>query len=316
MSDPILISICIPAYKRVDFLERLLQSVAIQTFRNYEVVVTDDSPDDSVKKLCDQYQHVFPLKYFRNPSALGTPENWNEAIRLATGKWIKLIHDDDWLVNEHSLQQFVNAINNHPHAAFFFCAYRNNWLNSGQQQDVFVNSYRYKQLLKQPATLFSGNVVGPPSVVIHLNDKQFFYDNKIKWVVDIEFYIRYLKTSQPIYIPEILINIGIGEYQVTQVSFRKREVEVPENLYLLDKTGIAVLKNILVYDAWWRLMRNLEIMSEEDIRTAGYSGPVHPVLRSMIAWQKKTPRFLLTNGVFSKTIMFVHYLLHRGWLRQ
>ncbi|THU39464.1 glycosyltransferase family 2 protein [Niastella caeni] len=316
MSDPILISICIPAYKRVDFLERLLQSVTIQTFRDFEVVVTDDSPDDSVKKLCEQYQELFPLKYFRNPSALGTPENWNEAIRRATGKWIKLIHDDDWLVNEHSLQQYVNAINKHPHATFFFSAYRNFWLHSGRQQDVFVNSSRYKQLLKQRATLCAGNVIGPPSVVLHLNDKQFFYDNKVKWVVDIEFYIRYLKTGQPVYIPEVLINVGIGEYQVTQETFRKREVEIPENFYLLNKTGIAALKNRLVYDAWWRLMRNLNILSVEDLRTAGYSGAVHPVLRSMIAWQKNTPRSLLTNGVFSKTIMFVHYLLNRNRLRQ
>lgn len=315
LTNQVLISICIPAYKHTDFLKRLLDSLAIQTFRDFEVVITDDSPDDSVKNLCIQYQHTLPLRYFRNPVALGTPENWNEGIRQASGKWIKLIHDDDWLATENSLQQFVNAINNNPGASFFFCAFRNNWFQSGRKEDVFINTFRYKQLLKQPAVLFSSNVVGPPSVILHPNDKQFFYDNKVKWVVDIDFYIRYFKTAKPVHIPEILMNVGMGEHQVTQDCFRKREVEVPENFYLLGKIGIGVLKNMLVYDAWWRLLRNLEITRVEEIRTAGYSGPVHPVLVSMIRWQKKIPRALLTNGLISKISMFVHFLFHRHQLR-
>ena len=315
MKESPLISVCIPAYKHIDFLKRLLDSLTVQTFRDFEVVITDDSPDDSVKNLSAQYLNVLPLRYFRNPVALGTPENWNEGIRQAKGQWIKLIHDDDWLASEHSLQQFADAIKDNPEARFFFCAFRNNWLQSGRMEDIHINSFRYKQLLKQPAVLFSSNVVGPPSVVLHPNDKQFFYDNRVKWVVDIDFYIRYFKTTQPVHIPAILMNVGMGEHQVTQDCFRKREVEVPENFYLLSKVGIEALKNMLVYDGWWRMIRNLEITKEEEIRVAGYNGPIHPVLRSMIRWQKSLPRFVLNNGLASKTCMFAHFLLHRNQLR-
>ncbi|OQP59958.1 hypothetical protein A3860_35540 [Niastella vici] len=315
MKESPLISVCIPAYKHIDFLKRLLDSLTRQTFRDFEVVITDDSPDDSVKNLVTQFAHLLTIRYFRNPVALGTPENWNEGIRRAVGQWIKLIHDDDWLAGENSLQRFADAIQRNPGATFFFCAFRNNWLQSGRMEEVHINSFRYKQLLKQPAVLFSSNVVGPPSVILHPNDKQFFYDNKVKWVVDIDFYIRYFKTARPVHIPEILINVGMGEHQVTQDCFRKREVEVPENFHLLNKLPVGVLKNILVYDAWWRLMRNLEITREEEIRTAGYNGPIHPVLVSMIGWQKKIPRGLLGNGLFSKLSMVVHYLLHRNQLR-
>lgn len=308
------VSICVPAYKRADFLTRLLNSIAVQTYKDFEVIITDDSPDNTVKDLCLHYQQTLPLRYFRNPSPLGTPENWNEAIRQANGKWLKLIHDDDWLATEHSLQQFVDAINNNPGASFFFCAYRNNWLQSDRKQDIHIQDFRYKQLLKQPATLFSSNVVGPPSVIIHANDKQFFYDKTVKWVVDIDFYIRYFNTTKPVYIPDILINVGMGDSQVTQDCFRKREVEVPENFYLLNKVGIAALKNILVYDAWWRLLRNLEITQESEIRAAGYSGIIHRVLGSMIRWQKRLPKFVLNNGACSKLVMTLHFLLHRNQL--
>ena len=46
-----LISICIPAYKRAAFIKRLLDSIAIQSFQDYEVVITDDSPGDDVEQV-------------------------------------------------------------------------------------------------------------------------------------------------------------------------------------------------------------------------------------------------------------------------
>src|SRR5690349_12185678 len=119
MKESPLISVCIPAYKHIDFLKRLLDSLTVQSFRDFEVVITDDSPDDSVKNLSAQYLNILPLRYFRNPVALGTPENWNEGIRQAKGQWIKLIHDDDWLASEHSLKLFADAINDNPGARFF-----------------------------------------------------------------------------------------------------------------------------------------------------------------------------------------------------
>src|SRR5688572_3851259 len=118
MAGP-LISICIPAYKHTDYLERLLHSIAEQTFTDFEVIVTDDSPDESVQQLCERYKPLFVLRYFKNSPALGSPENWNAGIRKASGKWIKMMHDDDWFSGADSLQQFANAMAAHPQSTFF-----------------------------------------------------------------------------------------------------------------------------------------------------------------------------------------------------
>ena len=48
----IFISICIPAYKRSDFVKRLLNSIAIQTFKNFEVIVSDDTPGRGSETNC------------------------------------------------------------------------------------------------------------------------------------------------------------------------------------------------------------------------------------------------------------------------
>src|SRR2546421_11807457 len=104
------ISICIPAYKRPHYLQRLLDSIAIQSFKDYEVIISDDSGDDnSVRDLVQKYDSVFALSYHRNTPSLGTPANWNNAIEKANGAWIKLMHDDDWFSSPTSLEEFANA---------------------------------------------------------------------------------------------------------------------------------------------------------------------------------------------------------------
>lgn len=307
----VLLSICIPAYKRIEFLKRLLDSITIQHFRDFEVVVTDDSPTDDVEIVCEEYSKKFPLHYRRNKTALGTPENWNEAIRNATGQWIKLMHDDDWFASPVSLAMFAKTVEENPQSSFIYSAYQNMYAEDGQIEAVRISRFRKRKLEIDPVTLFSKNVIGPPSVTLVRNDGKEWYDRKTKWVVDIDFYIRVLKINKPVYIDSLLINVGINSEQVTRTTFRVPAVEIPENFYLLEKTGIHHLKNVLVYDAWWRIIRNLGIRTIDVIRSNGYNGIVHPLIKSMIGWQASFPRSVIKIGLFSKFLMFIHYLSHR-----
>lgn len=307
----ILISICIPTFSRVAYLERLLDSIKIQTFSNFEVIVSDDSPGDEVKELCITYASLFSLKYYKNRISLGTPENWNEAIRKATGQWIKIMHDDDWFAGDDSLLFFKEAIDEHGDSEFIFSAYYNIYEKQGSQQTVFVNPFRWKALIKDPVTLLANNIIGPPSVTLHRNDKKFWYDPAVKWVVDIEFYMQYFQTTKPCYIKRPLIKVGINDTQVTTYTFGIAEVHLKESLYLLNKTGEHHLKNILVFDAWWRLMRNFSIKNIKQLRSIGYEEKVPGLILDIIGFQSKIPLSLLKTGVTSKIFMLACYLLNK-----
>jgi len=309
------ISICIPAYKRVEYLKRLLDSVSLQRFRDFEVIVTDDSLSDEVRILCNKYEGLFPVQYYKNTPARGTPENWNEAIRHAKGEWIKLMHDDDWFSSPDSLGNFAKAAKGNNDQAFFYAAFKNIYEDSDRVEPVHINSFRKKKLEQEPATLFSSNVIGPPSVTLVKNDQTVWYDKRMKWLVDIDFYFRRLRNTKPVYINQPLINVGINKEQVTRIAFRVPAVEIPENFLFMEKTGVHRLKNMLVYDAWWRSVRNLSIKDIAFIRENGYSGEIPAVIRSMIRWQIKIPGVFLKTGVFSKMFMFIHYLFHRHSLK-
>lgn len=312
----VFISICIPAYKRTDFLKRLLDSIVVQTFRSFEVIIADDSPGNEVKQMADDFSPQLPfLFYHRNSKQLGTPSNWNEAVRHARGEWIKIMHDDDWFSGPGSLARFADAAKKEKNG-MIFSSYFDVFLATGKVKRIIPPAFRFRRLRNEPATLLSRNIIGPPSVMMHRNDGLHCYDPGLKWLVDIDMYVRRLEHDKIVYLPEPLVKVGVGTDQVTASVHGAPDVEVPEYFQFLHKTGIHKLKNILVYDAWWRFVRNFQLFSEAEVRGYGYKENIHPVLLNMMRCQKRLPLFILKIGIFSKAIMFFHFLLNRNKLSQ
>ena len=88
------VSVIIPTYNNVESLKRTLNSVLVQDFEDYEVIITDDSDNESLQKFLLNYP-LPKIKYFKNSKKLGSPENWNEGLRIACGEYIKIMHHDD-----------------------------------------------------------------------------------------------------------------------------------------------------------------------------------------------------------------------------
>ncbi len=301
-----LISLCIPAYKRIDYLKRLLLSIVIQNFKDYEVIISDDSNDNSVEELLKEFNGKLEIKYFKNEKALGTPSNWNHAISKATGQWIKLMHDDDWFSNEYSLEKFALATKNV--SPFIFSAYSNKIELTNFTEMMFFNKNLKNSILKNPLLLLAKNIIGPPSVTLFHNSIKDKYDERLKWRVDIEYYIRNISKGVDFaYINEPLINVGVSDSQVTNSCLNISSVEIPELYILLSKYGTSPLKNIIVYDAYWRILRNTNTNSKQKLESFGQN-EWPKVILSMVELQSKFNQAILRNGVLSKTLMSISYI--------
>jgi|SRR6185437_9703708 len=312
MKDSPLISICIPAYKHVDFLKRLLDSIFTQTFKNFEIVITDDSPDDGVEKLLQNYFSEKEIRYYKNLQPLGTPENWNAAIRKANGEWIKVMHNDDWFASENSLKLFFEAIKQNPGSHFFFSAFQNVEVSSGKKEVVRLSKSDKAFLKSNPYHLLKKVYIGNPSCTLVRKNLGIYYDKRYKFIVDFEYYIRVIQqTGMPVYIDEVLLNIGVHDEQVTTYTKYNPKVQVPENIIFLNEQKNNILKNVFVFDYYWRLMRNLKINSKEKLFS--YLGEIKPKpqIISMLQFQKKIPASLLKIGAFSKFFMIITYLKNR-----
>ena len=100
MIDLPLLSICMPAYNRPAWLRRGLESIAESSGEGIEVVITDDSDDDRGKEIAAEVfaQWSGVWRYEFHAQRLGMAQNWNRAIALAQGRYVMVLHDDDFLV--------------------------------------------------------------------------------------------------------------------------------------------------------------------------------------------------------------------------
>lgn len=308
MSSQPFISICIPAYKRTQYLQRLLQSIAEQTFTNFEVIVSDDSNDDSVKELVAQFEGQFSLKYWQNQTSLGTPANWNAAIQKANGEWIKLMHDDDWFSTPFALQQFADATKQGNQ--FIVANYNHIDDNNRVLYKPPLTFFKKKRLLREPMILLTENIIGQPSVCMVHRSVKAKYDERMKWRVDIDYYMQLLNSENNFtYIPNVLISLGISSTQVTHSCLNVPSVELPEGWLLIEKYGSESLKNILVYDAWWRIIRNTKTRSLDALNR--YASPWHKAIVNMVIRQSSINPSRLQKGIFSKMYMLMSYLKDR-----
>jgi len=265
------VSICIPAYNHTIFLRKLLQSILDQNYTNYEIIITDDSDTDSVKKIIDEYDFGEKLHYFRNEKALGSPKNWNYCISKATGEYIKIVHHDDWFSNNTSLEKLVQLLESGD-KNFAFCGC-NNLSTDGEL--LFYHSITEKQvsiIRESPEYLFFANKIGSPSVTIFKNNKISF-DNEIKYLVDIEFYIQLLNNNHNFtYTTESLINIGHSESQVTNLFTNNKNLLMSEYSYVVKRSDITKSNFKWYFKAFWELFGSFNIMSVTELKSSGWQG--------------------------------------------
>jgi glycosyltransferase involved in cell wall biosynthesis len=303
MNKP-LISICIPAYQRPHLLKKLLDSIKIQTFRDFEILVNDNSPDESVEALVNSYHDELPILYERNQPAVSAGNNCIKVMQRASADWIKIMHDDDWFACKEALQLFADAAL-HSGKDFIFCASTQVWLDSDKIQEDILTPEKKQMLDDSFFSLFYLNVIGHPSVAMHKRDPSIQYDPHFNWVLDIDFYTRYLNAHPGYYyIPEKLVNIGKGSTQESNKYYKNIKVELPEHFVLLSKYSPDLsLKDQYVFHLIWNMLKRYKIKNVDQIYATGYKGPMPAGVEKIITYQKYIPRIILKQTPWSKKLM-------------
>jgi glycosyltransferase involved in cell wall biosynthesis len=117
------ISVGIPTFRRPDSIRRAIDSVLQQDFSDWELVVSDDEgPQGPTWEIVTEYARKEPrIRLIENRRGRGQVENHNNVMLACVGKWIKLLHDDDWLA-PGALKAFAEVCEEYPSVAFMTCA--------------------------------------------------------------------------------------------------------------------------------------------------------------------------------------------------
>lgn len=91
------ISIIVPVYNGEKYINRCLDSILNQTFKDTEVIIIDDGSTDGTGKICDDYSKKNSQMIVYHKLNEGLICARKEGIRLAQGKYIAWVDADDWI---------------------------------------------------------------------------------------------------------------------------------------------------------------------------------------------------------------------------
>ena len=99
MNDKIpLVSIGLAVFNGEKYLAQAVDSILAQTFKDFELIISDNASSDRTQEICSQYAAKDPrIRYYRNPINIGGVNNENRTFALARGKYFRLMAHDDLL---------------------------------------------------------------------------------------------------------------------------------------------------------------------------------------------------------------------------
>ena len=117
-----LISIIIPAYNVEKYLDRCLETVVNQTYKNIEIILIDDGSTDATPILCDEWAIKDQrIKVIHKVNG-GQSAARNTGMELATGKYIGFVDSDDWI--EYDMFAYLHQLITKYHVEAAFCDFR------------------------------------------------------------------------------------------------------------------------------------------------------------------------------------------------
>ncbi len=96
-----LISVIVPVYKVEKYLNKCIESIVNQTYKNLEIILVDDGSPDECGKICDNYaQKDMRIKVIHKENG-GLSDARNAGINISNGKYISFIDSDDYIDLEY-----------------------------------------------------------------------------------------------------------------------------------------------------------------------------------------------------------------------
>ncbi|MGV1905406.1 glycosyltransferase family 2 protein [Agrobacterium cavarae] len=207
-----MLSICIPAYEMngvgSKYLRESLSWLTRQKAKNFEVVVSDQARDNSISPVCAQFADSLTMRYVRGDEvARNASANVNNAIRHSRGDIVKILFQDDLLIDENAIDKIQSA----------FRSDTGSWLISGcmHTADGVVFKRRFEP--RYHSGIYLGrNTISSPSVLALRKERIRFFDESLIWLMDVDYYKQcYDAFGDPLIINDPLIANRLHAAQVT-----------------------------------------------------------------------------------------------------
>lgn len=100
MQQP-LISVIVPVYKVVNYLDKCVESILVQTYKNLEIWLVDDGSPDRCGEMCDEYAKADSRIKVVHKKNGGLSDARNVALDAMTGEYVAFVDSDDSIAKDY-----------------------------------------------------------------------------------------------------------------------------------------------------------------------------------------------------------------------
>jgi glycosyltransferase involved in cell wall biosynthesis len=105
------ITVAIPVFNGQDYISLAINSVLLQTHKDFELLIIDNCSTDETVKIIQNFDDP-RIRLVINDSNIGMVANWNLAVQLAKGQFIKILSHDDLIDTNCLIDQLRAFIQN------------------------------------------------------------------------------------------------------------------------------------------------------------------------------------------------------------
>lgn len=209
-----LVSVCVPAFQAGRWASHTAESVLQQTYDNWELVVVDDaSTDDTVEQFA---RFGDPrITVHRNPVRMGAVANWNRAVSLSQGEYVKVLCSDD-VLRPSCLDAQAAVLRSDPTVALVACrrdliAGDGTVVAAGRGLRGLIGRHD-GAAVRRHLVRCGYNPIGEPSSVLFRRsgfDQVGGFDSRESYVVDLDMWARLCTTGAFYGMPEALATFRV-----------------------------------------------------------------------------------------------------------
>ena len=218
-------------------LEKTMQSVAAQTYKEFEYIIVDGASTDGGVEVIKSFESKFGhLKWVSEPDS-GIYNAMNKGIRMASGDYIQILNSGDSLAKEDVTERMLTALRETGDPSVLY----------GNMVKCFPDGYRMvdKSFAGQEITMlgmYTGTLNHDPAYIRRdLFDKYGYYDESLKIVSDWKWYLQaiILGGEKPKY-----VDMDVTLFDMTGISETSKELDQTERKQVLEQLfPEAVLKD-------------------------------------------------------------------------
>lgn len=288
-------SIVIPTFNSSGKVGIALKSVLDQEFRNFEICIVDGGSSDDTLACIEAVINSDPRVRVISEKDDGIYDAMNKGIRMSKGQWLYFLGSDDRLNDPSVLTQVWQTLENTKDLFL----YGNVWMNGRIYDGKFTLEKLLSKNISHQGIFYS----------VSLFDKLGYYNTSFQLHADWDFNIRcFLSLQTGIRFSEIVVaKFGAGGVSAAHDVPFLRQTLVPLKLASFQNGHIG-LRNIKLFDEWWRLIRNAKLWHSRDWDSTNDTPELPGLFLSIMKFQSLLPKRLLSFGPASKALMLVCYL--------